>query len=129
MINLSSSSGFTARYVPALARPFPGRAQTLAWRLVSKEKRPQLRAIDDAEKQLTKALPKLAKKASNDQLREAIEQPVLDTEGHVRSPPRTTRRLRRDRDCPRAESGARGDRELRHAAHMEENLLGHSQVA
>jgi len=43
----------------------------------------ELRDIYDAEKQLTKALPKLAKKATNEQLREAIEQHLQETEGHV----------------------------------------------
>jgi ferritin-like metal-binding protein YciE len=43
----------------------------------------ELKDIYDAEKQLTKALPKLAKKASNEQLREAIEQHLQETEGHV----------------------------------------------
>src|SRR6478672_2730815 len=43
----------------------------------------ELKDIYDAEKQLTKALPKLAQKASNEQLREAIEQHLQETEGHV----------------------------------------------
>ena len=43
----------------------------------------ELKDIYDAEKQLTKALPKLAKKATNQQLREAIEQHLQETEGHV----------------------------------------------
>jgi ferritin-like metal-binding protein YciE len=43
----------------------------------------ELKDIYDAEKQLTKALPKLAKKATNAQLREAIEQHLQETEGHV----------------------------------------------
>src|SRR5689334_1484807 len=43
----------------------------------------ELKDIYDAEKQLTKALPKLAKKASNDELRDAIEQHLQETEGHV----------------------------------------------
>jgi len=43
----------------------------------------ELKDIYDAEKQLTKALPKLAKKASNDQLRQAIEQHLQETQGHV----------------------------------------------
>lgn len=43
----------------------------------------ELKDIYDAEKQLTKALPKLAKKASNEQLREAIEQHLQETEGHI----------------------------------------------
>jgi ferritin-like metal-binding protein YciE len=45
--------------------------------------RDELKDIYDAEKQLTKALPKLAKKASNDQLREAVEQHLQETEGHI----------------------------------------------
>lgn len=43
----------------------------------------ELKDIYDAEKQLTKALPKLAKKASNDALREAIESHLEETRGHV----------------------------------------------
>lgn len=43
----------------------------------------ELKDIYDAEKQLTKALPKLAKKASNEQLREALEQHLQETEGHI----------------------------------------------
>lgn len=43
----------------------------------------ELKDIYDAEKQLTKALPKLAKKASNHQLRQAIEQHLQETAGHV----------------------------------------------
>src|SRR2546423_8973106 len=45
--------------------------------------RDELKDIYDAEKQLTKALPKLAKKASNDQLRQALEQHLQETEGHI----------------------------------------------
>jgi ferritin-like metal-binding protein YciE len=37
----------------------------------------------DAEKQLTKALPKMAKAASSDQLRQAFEVHLTQTEGHV----------------------------------------------
>ncbi|PYR43148.1 MAG: ferritin-like domain-containing protein [Acidobacteria bacterium] len=43
----------------------------------------ELKDIYDAEKQLTKALPKLAKKASNEDLRDALEQHLQETEGHV----------------------------------------------
>jgi len=43
----------------------------------------ELKDLYDAEKQLTKALPKLAKKATNEQLREAIEQHLQETQGHV----------------------------------------------
>ena len=43
----------------------------------------ELKDIYDAEKQLTKALPKLAKKATNEELREAIEQHLQETQGHV----------------------------------------------
>jgi len=43
----------------------------------------ELKDIYDAEKQLTKALPKLAKKASNEELRDALEQHLQETEGHV----------------------------------------------
>src|SRR5271154_5461983 len=37
----------------------------------------------DAEKQLVKALPKMAKAASNEQLREAFENHLEQTRGHV----------------------------------------------
>ena len=43
----------------------------------------ELKDIYDAEKQLTKALPKLAKRASNEDLRDALEQHLQETEGHV----------------------------------------------
>src|SRR5450432_1873050 len=36
-----------------------------------------------AENQLTKALPKMAKAATDDDLREAFESHLLETEGHV----------------------------------------------
>ena len=44
----------------------------------------ELRDSYDAEKQLTKALPKLAKAASNPKLREAFEKHLEETQGHVR---------------------------------------------
>ena len=43
----------------------------------------ELRDIYDAEKQLTKALPKMAKGATSDELRELIETHLQETEGHV----------------------------------------------
>jgi ferritin-like metal-binding protein YciE len=43
----------------------------------------EVKDIYDAEKQLTKALPKLAKKASNEQLKEAFESHLQETEGHI----------------------------------------------
>ncbi len=43
----------------------------------------QLRDLYDAEKQLVKALPKLAKTASNEQLKEAFEEHLEQTRGHV----------------------------------------------
>jgi ferritin-like metal-binding protein YciE len=43
----------------------------------------ELKDIYDAEKQLTKALPKLARKASNEQLREALESHLQETETHI----------------------------------------------
>jgi ferritin-like metal-binding protein YciE len=43
----------------------------------------ELKDIYDAEKQLTKALPKLAKKASNEQLKEALEAHLEETEQHI----------------------------------------------
>jgi ferritin-like metal-binding protein YciE len=43
----------------------------------------ELRDLYDAEKQLTKALPKMAKAASSEELRAAFEQHLEQTEGHV----------------------------------------------
>jgi len=43
----------------------------------------EIKDIYDAEKQLTKALPKLARKASTEELREAIEEHRRVTEGHL----------------------------------------------
>jgi ferritin-like metal-binding protein YciE len=43
----------------------------------------ELRDIYDAEKRITKALPKLAKKVTNDDLRSALEQHLQETEGQV----------------------------------------------
>jgi ferritin-like metal-binding protein YciE len=43
----------------------------------------ELRDLYDAEKQLTKALPKLAKTASSPQLRDAFESHLEETRGHV----------------------------------------------
>jgi ferritin-like metal-binding protein YciE len=43
----------------------------------------ELRDAYDAEKQLTKALPKLAKKATSDELRSAFEDHLKETENHV----------------------------------------------
>ena len=43
----------------------------------------ELRDSYDAEKQLTKALPKLAKAASNPKLRQAFEAHLEETQGHV----------------------------------------------
>lgn len=43
----------------------------------------ELRDVYDAEKQLTKALPKLAKAASSDELRAAFEEHLEQTKGHV----------------------------------------------
>ena len=43
----------------------------------------ELKDLYDAEKQLTKALPKLAKKATSDELRQAIEEHLRQTEEHV----------------------------------------------
>lgn len=43
----------------------------------------ELRDAYDAEKQLTKALPKLAKAAVSDELREAFESHLTETQGHV----------------------------------------------
>jgi ferritin-like metal-binding protein YciE len=43
----------------------------------------ELRDLYDAEKQLTKALPKLAKAASNPDLRAAFESHLEETRGHV----------------------------------------------
>ena len=43
----------------------------------------ELRDLYDAEKQLTKALPKLAKAASNSDLRQAFEMHLEETQGHI----------------------------------------------
>jgi ferritin-like metal-binding protein YciE len=43
----------------------------------------ELRDLYDAEKQLTKALPKLAKTATSSQLRDAFESHLEETKGHV----------------------------------------------
>jgi ferritin-like metal-binding protein YciE len=43
----------------------------------------ELRDLYDAEKQLTKALPKMAKAATSEELREAFEEHLRQTEGHV----------------------------------------------
>lgn len=43
----------------------------------------EIRDLYNAEKQLTKALPKLAKGASSDELREAIESHLEETQGQV----------------------------------------------
>jgi len=43
----------------------------------------ELRDIYDAEKQLTKALPKMAKAAESDELRAAFEEHLEQTRGHV----------------------------------------------
>jgi ferritin-like metal-binding protein YciE len=44
----------------------------------------ELRDAYDAEKQLTKALPKLAKKSSSDELKTAFEDHLKETENHVK---------------------------------------------
>src|ERR671929_368126 len=43
----------------------------------------ELKDIYDAEKQLTKALPKLAKKATADELKTAFEEHLRQTEQHM----------------------------------------------
>jgi ferritin-like metal-binding protein YciE len=43
----------------------------------------EIRDLYNAEKQLTKALPKLAKGACNDELRAAFESHLEETEGHI----------------------------------------------
>jgi ferritin-like metal-binding protein YciE len=43
----------------------------------------QMRDLYDAEKRLTKAIPKLGKAATNDELRTALEHHLEETEGHV----------------------------------------------
>jgi len=43
----------------------------------------ELADMYDAENRLTKALPKLAKAATHDELREAFESHLVETEGHV----------------------------------------------
>ena len=44
----------------------------------------QLRDLYDAEKQLTKALPKMAKASTSPKLKEAFETHLRETEGHVK---------------------------------------------
>ena len=43
----------------------------------------ELRDLYDAERQLTKALPKLARAATSDDLRDALESHKVETEGHI----------------------------------------------
>lgn len=43
----------------------------------------QMRDLYDAEKRLTKAIPKLGKAAANDELRSALETHLEETEGHI----------------------------------------------
>lgn len=43
----------------------------------------QMRDIYHAEKQLTKALPKMAKAANNEELRAAFENHLVETKGHI----------------------------------------------
>jgi ferritin-like metal-binding protein YciE len=43
----------------------------------------ELRDIYDAEKRLTKAIPKMAKKAENEELRSALEEHLQETQGQV----------------------------------------------
>src|SRR3954447_17221051 len=43
----------------------------------------QLKDVYDAEKRLTKALPKMMKKATHEELRSAIESHLAETEEHV----------------------------------------------
>jgi len=43
----------------------------------------EIKDLYNAEKQLTKALPKLAKHATNEALREALESHLADTAGHI----------------------------------------------
>jgi len=45
--------------------------------------RDELKDIYDAEKQLIKALPKLVKKASSSELKEALQSHLKETEGHI----------------------------------------------
>jgi ferritin-like metal-binding protein YciE len=44
----------------------------------------ELRDLYDAEKQLTRALPKMAKASSSDELRQAFENHLEQTQGHVK---------------------------------------------
>jgi ferritin-like metal-binding protein YciE len=43
----------------------------------------EIRDLYDAERQLTKALPKMAKASSSDDLRTAFQDHLKQTEGHV----------------------------------------------
>ena len=53
----------------------------------------QMRDLYDAEKRLTKAIPKLGKAAANDELRAALEEHLEETEGHVSRLERAFQRL------------------------------------
>src|SRR5207249_11460584 len=46
----------------------------------------ELKDIYDAEKQLTKALPKMAKNATSEELKQAFEEYLQETEQHIQRP-------------------------------------------
>jgi ferritin-like metal-binding protein YciE len=56
---------------------------TMALKSVNDLLMDELQDIYHAEKQLVKALPKMAKKAKSDQLRQAVEHHLEQTKGHV----------------------------------------------
>src|SRR3954470_10169350 len=53
----------------------------------------ELAAVYNAEQQLTKALPKLAKAAESEELREAFEQHLEETEEHISRLEQVTKQL------------------------------------
>jgi ferritin-like metal-binding protein YciE len=56
----------------------------------------ELRDLYNAENQLVKALPKMAKGASSDELKDAFEKHLEQTKGHVQSLDREERWSRRE---------------------------------
>ena len=78
----------------------------------------ELRDTYDAEKQLTKALPKLAKAASSPELRQAFESHLEETEGQIRAAGTGLRQPRRE--------GAR-QALRRHRRHHRGRQVGHGR--
>ena len=59
----------------------------------------ELKDLYSAENQLVKALPKMAKAASSDELREGFEKHLQQTKGHVQRLEKIFPRVRRARGC------------------------------